>query len=356
MKAAVLKAPKDLRVEDVPLPSMAPEDVLVGVRACGICGSDLRYFLGENPWALHTLGKELPNPPNIILGHEFAGEVLEVGKDAPKELLGKRVVVSPYRACGMCRFCRVGRYNLCPNTIHLGHGAGWGEREYYPGGMAELCPVWADKAFPLPESVSYEEAALLDIVGIAVHGLDISGMRPGANAVVLGIGPLGLSFVQIARIWGGKRIFCTDVYSKTLELALETGADDAIDVRKEDPVDRIMSATAGLGADVVFDTVGSAETLGQGLKMLAPAGTLVNMATHATEISLNLLQIGSERVIRSSSNYYFHDFQAALDLAADGRLNLKPLITHRFPLEEVPKAFEILLDREKNHALKVMIL
>ncbi len=164
MKAAVLKAPGQLTVEDVPVPVLEKDEVLIKVASCGICGSDLRYFEGENPWALHTLGIETPTPPNIIMGHEFAGEVVEVGDDSFRKLVGRRVVASPYKACGVCRLCREGRYNLCTATVHLGHGAGWGQRDYYPGGMAEFCPVWADKAYPLPDNVTYDEATLLDIV------------------------------------------------------------------------------------------------------------------------------------------------------------------------------------------------
>jgi len=355
VKAAVLEAPRQLKVENVPKPVPKQDEVVIKVKACGICGSDLRYLQGENPWALHTLGEDRPNPPNIILGHEFAGEVVQSGDNANSYLIGKRVVVSPYRACGVCRFCRKGTYNLCHQTIHLGHGAGWGEMEYYPGGMAEYCQVWADKVFLLPDSVSFEEAALLDIVGIAVHGMNVSRIAPGSDVAILGTGPLGLSMVQIARIWGARKVFCTDIREKNLNMALETGADDAINAQANDPVQRIMGATDSCGVDVVLDTVGSPETLQQALRLLAPSGTLVNMATHANNISFDLTQLGSERAMRSSSNYFFHEFQTCLDLAAAGQLNLKPMITHRFGLQQVEQAFEMLLAEAEHDALKVII-
>ena len=356
MKAAVLKGPRDLRVENVPRPTPEPDEVLVRVRACGICGSDIRYYMGHNPWALHTLGREEPNPPNIILGHEFAGEVCEVGADASSELIGKRVVVAPYKSCGMCPLCRTGNYHLCKDTTHLGHGAGWGEREYYPGGMAELCAVWADKAYVLPDHISFEEAALLDIAGVGIHALGVSGMAPGASIAIVGVGPLGATLVQTARVWGAKTIFCSDVCQKRVDLAASTGADQAFNPEKDDFLAGVLKKTNDVGVDVVIDTVCLPETQQEALQMLALRGTLVNMAIGSREVSFNLLQIGGERAIRSSCNYFFHDLQMALDLAAAGRLRLKPLITHQFALDEANQAFDTATDKERYECLKVVVL
>jgi 2-desacetyl-2-hydroxyethyl bacteriochlorophyllide A dehydrogenase len=356
MKAVVLKKPYTLAVEDVPKPSLEPDEVLVEVKACGICGSDLRYFEGENPWALHTLGENKENPPNIILGHEFAGVVAEVANPALSDWIGRRVVVSPYKACGLCHYCRIGKYNLCVNTVHLGHGAGWGTREYYPGGMARFCQVWADKVYALPDSVSFDEATLLDIAGVGIHALSISNMTPGATVAIIGLGPLGSSLVQTARIWGARRVYCSEIAEKPLELAVQQGADLVVNPAKDSLVERVLEKTDRIGVDVVIDTVGLTETQNQALKILAPGGTLVNMATNANELSFKLLQLSGERTIKSSSNYFFHDFQCALDLTAAGRLDLKPLITHRFPIDKAVEAFDVMLKKEKTQALKVVIL
>lgn len=355
MKAAVLKKARQLVVEDVPVPALGPDEVLVRVAACGICGSDLRYFEGENPWALHTLGVSAPNPPNIILGHEFAGEVVDGADDSFRGLVGRRVVVSPYRACGLCALCRSGRYNLCRATVHLGHGAGWGEREYYPGGMAEYCPVWADKAYVLPDHVSYDQATLLDIAGVGLHAVRTGPMPPHADVAVLGAGPLGLCILQIARTWGANRTFCTDVYEKPLSLAREWGAVEAIVSAEHDPADVVLDRTGGVGVDMVFDTVGTSDTQRQGLRMLAPGGTLVNLVTNRNKVSFELLELAAERCIRTSTNYFFHDFQTAIDLTASGRLDLSPMITHRFPLAEVEQAFRLGLHKQQHQALKIVI-
>ena len=355
MKAAVLKAPRQLTVEEVPVPAPEPSEVLVKVAACGICGSDLRYFVGENPWAMHTLGREAPNPPNIILGHEFGGEVVAAGDGRFEELVGQRIVVSAYAACGMCVECRLGQYNLCKATIHLGHGAGWGDREYYPGGMAEYCAVWADKAYPLPDSVSWEEATFLDIAGVGIHAVRVSEMKPDGVVVVLGAGPLGLSIAQVAKAWGARATCCTDVYPKALAVAAEVGVDRAIDATTDDPKEAVLDATDGRGADYVFDTAGTAETQRQAIEMLAPSGALINLVTNRTKVSFELLELAAERSIRTSTNYFFHDFQTAIDMAGSGQLALAPMITHRFPLADANRAFDAGLNKDEHEALKIVI-
>ena len=170
MLAAVLKGPGNLSVERVPIPVPVADEVLCEVVACGICGSDLRYLAGENPWAKHTLGVETPNPPDMILGHEVAGVVETGGRRVRAGLLA-------FRACGRCPECRRGAVHLCRNTAHLGHGAGWEDRGLNPGGMAEFMPVWRDNVYPLPDHLSFDQATFLDGLGVAVHAVNRAGIR-----------------------------------------------------------------------------------------------------------------------------------------------------------------------------------
>ena len=168
MKAAVLVEPRCLRVQEIPEPVVGPGEALVQIAACGVCGSDLRYFEGENPWAKHTLGYEKPNPPNMVLGHEVAGTVD-----------GRRVALLSFRGCGMCEQCRRGRVQLCAHTAHLGHGAGWEGLDFNPGGMAERCAIWAEHAIPIPDHISFAEATFLDGLGVAVHAARRASIFPG---------------------------------------------------------------------------------------------------------------------------------------------------------------------------------
>lgn len=355
MKAAVLRKPEVLELADIPPFTLEPGMVSVRVEACGICGSDLRYFNGENPWALHTLGAELPNPPNIVLGHEFAGTVEKAASRDGEKLIGKRVAVLCFQTCGECGPCKSGLPNLCNRTKHLGHGAGWGERDYYPGGMAELCPAWAAGCIELPPSVSSEEAALLDVVGVGVHAVGVGNVQPGMTVAVLGVGPIGNAILQVARAAGAERVFATDVYDVALALARKAEATLVVDSRHESVVERVRAATRDRGCHVVFDTVGSDESLGWGLDLLAEGGTLVNMAVHAGTIRVNSLALGGERAIRTSCNFAPEEYPRALSLVASGAVKVRPWITHRFPLDDVQRAFDVGLNKERYGAFKVML-
>lgn len=352
MPAAVLRGPLDLELARIPEFDLAEDQVMVEPATCGICGSDLRYYYGENPWALHTLGKSLKNPPNIVLGHELAGIV----KDAANfpSLRGKRVAVLSFKACGQCEMCRSGRENLCKNTMHLGHGAGWGTRSYYPGGMAEACPAWGKLCFELPDEMSFEEASLLDVVGVGVHAARVAGVGPGASAAVFGAGPIGNAIMQVAGAMGASKTFVIDTYDVALDIARKCGATLAIKASETNAVSAIREANHG-NCSAVFDTVGTAETLRQCISLLAESGTLVNMAVHDTSVALNSLDLGSERTLRTSCNFLPEEYPLSLALVASGQVNVKPWITHRFRLREVKKAFQTALNKEKNGAFKIMV-
>ena len=175
-------------------------------------------------------------PPNIVLGHEFVGRVVETGGPRGAHLIGKRVVVLPYRNCETCENCRQGRHNLCANMIHYGHGAGWGSMAYYPGGMAEYCPVWAEKCYALPERVPPHEAVLLDGLGVSLHAVRTAGFLPGKDVAVIGCGPIGLGIAATAGPWGARALFCVDVYETALRITHEVTGAHTIDARVIDPV------------------------------------------------------------------------------------------------------------------------
>ncbi|RJP70053.1 MAG: hypothetical protein C4532_09905 [Candidatus Abyssobacteria bacterium SURF_17] len=352
ISAALLRGPRDFALTQIPEFELADDQVMIQVAACGICGSDLRYYHGENPWALHTLGISLPNPPNIVLGHEFAGKVVNAG--AFPALEGKRVAVMSFKTCGMCESCRSGRENLCRNTVHLGHGAGWGTRQYYPGGIAETCPAWGSHCFELPDAMSFEQAAMLDVVGVGVHAARVAGVRPGASVVVFGAGPIGNAIMQASRAMGASRVFVIDTYDVALDIARTCGATLAIKAGHVEPVSAIREANSG-NCSFAFDTVGTADTLHKCIGLLAEGGAIVNMAVHDMEMPLKPLALGSERALRTSCNFLPEEFPLSLSLVLSGQINVEPWITHRFPLSEVEKAFDTALNKERHGAFKVMI-
>ena len=353
MKAVVLRQPRQLEWTEVPEPQLSTElEVLIEVAACGICGSDLRYWEGENPWALHTLGYHVPNPPNIILGHEYAGTVVRVNSPAQEHWLGQRVGVQAYRTCGRCNFCRAGSQNLCPNTIHMGHAQGWGEMDYYPGAYAEYCLGWADLLYPIPDPVSFEEAAMADVVCVAVHAV----RRPavlGDEVLCIGGGPVGLSIAQVARARGARRVFVSE---PSLSAQAVLRCFDYINVIDPSAVSLADGLARGGVRRVlsVFDTVGSGPIIAEAASLLAERGTYVNLAVHDAPVALNAAALGSERTLTSSSNAFYSDVREAYDLICSGRVNVKPMITHRIPLKDCALGFE-LLRRSPKEAFKVVL-
>lgn len=353
MKALVLRGPEDLGLLEVPEPDLCAGEVLVRVRACGICGSDLRYYRGHNPWAKQTLGVDAPNPPNMILGHEVAGEIAAVGAGVSPDRIGERVALLAYKGCGVCRYCRTGRENLCEDTLHLGHGAGWGEREFYPGGMATYCPVWADMAYELPDHVPFDAATQLDGLGVAVRAVHRAALQPMDRVVVLGAGPIGLMIMQTAKAYGARKVIVTEVSAMGSKVAREMGADLVLDPKETDIVPLVLDTYGG--ADVVFDTVGEAETLRQGMRMLARGGRLVALAIKPERLTLEAALFSGERTLTTTANSPYPDFQRAIDLLASGRIDLSPMITHHFPLDKGLEAFAVGLDRQNTGAVKVII-
>jgi threonine dehydrogenase-like Zn-dependent dehydrogenase len=348
MKAAVLRSPGVLEVVDIPEPSPRPGEALLQVRACGICGSDLRYLAGDNPWARHTLGEHRPNPPNMVLGHEVAGIVAEAAGE-------RRCSVLAFRTCGRCRLCRTDRENLCPHTEHLGHGAGWEGYEYNPGGMAERMAVWGDKLYELPCHVSFEDATLLDGLGVAVHAVRRSGLRAGDAALVLGGGPIGLLILQVCRAFGARQTILVDVYRKPLEVGEQVGADVVLHAGEDDVVEAALARTERNGAEAVFDTTGSAATQRRALGVVAKGGTLVLLGGAAAGLELDDAFLSGERTVTSSSNNRYADYQTGLDLLTSGQVIVGPLVTHVFPLRDARHAFDVAAHKQQHGALKVVI-
>jgi len=357
MKALVLRSPRDLQMADVPKPVAGPGQVLVKVHKCGICGSDLRYLVGENPWAKHTLGKNVPNPPNIILGHEFVGTVVDAHDPADKPLVGRRVGVNTFLTCGRCHHCRSGHENFCTQTRHLGHGQGWGRMDLYPGGMAEYCPAFAGQVYELPEDMTDEQATLLDPLVASLHAVDVGRPEVLGRVAVIGAGPIGLLIAQLAKVYGAVETFITDIAEPNVAVARQVGVDHALNVAGGGAglADVVRQATGGRGVDRVFDTVGAHETMLEGLGILATRGVLVMMATKDDGIRFPALMLSGERTIKTSTNSLYSDFPRAIDLVQSGAVEVAPLVTHRFALSDGVRAFEVAADKAQTGAVKVVL-
>jgi len=357
MKALVLKSRESLKVMDVPRPTLSTGHVLLKVSKCGLCGSDIRYFHGENPWAKQTLQMNIPNPPNIILGHEFIGEVVEAHDSTDKELIGKRVAVQTWSACGRCDSCRMGHENFCKETKHLGHGQGWGEMEFYPGGMAEYCPAFSNHVYELPKNVTDEQATFLDPLTAALHAVDVAKPEVLNRVVVLGAGPIGIMIAQLSKVYGASKTFITDIADDNLRVARKLGIDHVLNVADSGKTitDLVMRETKGLGVDRVFNTVGSQDSIIESLALLKSTGLVVLMATKNEKISFPALLLSGERTIKTSTNAMYTDFPRAIELLANGLVKVDPMITHRFNLSDGVKAFETAINKAQNQAIKIVL-
>jgi 2-desacetyl-2-hydroxyethyl bacteriochlorophyllide A dehydrogenase len=347
--SVILRKPHDVVVEKIPVPSVGEPSVAVELGACGICGSDVRYFDGENPWALHTLGKSLPSPPNLVLGHEVAGTVREDGGS-------RRVAILAYRACGKCASCVTGNENRCDDMEHFGHSAGWGSMPYFPGGMAHHFRIWKGFDYAIPDSISFEEATFLDGLAVAVHAVSQAALARRDRLGILGLGPIGLLAAQVARAWGVAEVVGCDVAEIPVRLARETGFAGAVRGDTAELLSVVGSGGAAGKLSAVIDTVGTEASIRDGLALLEKGGALVLLAVHDKPVSIAPIALSSERRLVTSSNNRYVDFPAAIELLSSGYVRVRQLITHRYPLAEAPRAFRMLLETGRDLAYKVVLL
>jgi threonine dehydrogenase-like Zn-dependent dehydrogenase len=357
MRALVLRAPGQIEVTEVPKPAAGPGQVQVRVTACGICGSDVRYFHGENPWAKQTLGQSIPNPPNIILGHEFVGVVEEVFEAEHRGMVGQRVAVNTFITCGECEYCRAGRENLCAKTRHYGHGQGWPRMEFYPGGMAEFCAVPRSQVYELPAGLSDHEATFLDPLIASLHAVEVGAPQCLDKVAVYGAGPIGNLIAQVVKAFGAVETFICDLAEENVAAARRVGVDHAVNVAAH--ADRfreaVQAATRGEGVELAFDTVGTRESMRQSLRLLKKGGVLVLMAAKEDDLSFPWLLLAGERAIRTSANARYADFPRALELLARKRVEVLPLISHRFGLSRGVEAFDVACHKSRSGAIKIIL-
>lgn len=334
---AFATAPGRIEFQEQALPELVDRSVLVQVRCTSICGSDLHMLRGKHPRA----------PLPVALGHEVAGEVVQVGRDVTRVKEGDRVAVEPVIACGTCCACRSGQYNYCPGLTRP-HRVG-------RGGFTPFLVTDEAWAHPLPAEVSFEQGALVEPLAVAVHAMKRAGLRLGESAAILGAGPIGLMILQLARVAGIAPTVVTDVRHFRLKAARELGASHAIHAGDVDAVSSIRNLTGGLGVDGSFEAVGSQATLADAMRVVKQGGRAIVVGIFpddAVAIPANVLT--EREVSLVGCRGYCWDFGDAVALLARGAVRLDALITHRLPLSELPRAFE-LLQEPTSEAIKVVI-
>lgn len=336
MKAALLCGVGDLRVEDVAEPTLSrPDEVLVRIHACGICPSDLRAYTGaRQPY------RDWPYTP----GHEWAGEIVEVGAEVEGFHPGERVVPNPMLVCGTCYNCIRGLYSFCENL----------QRGRIRGGFAEYGTAPAASLHRIPAHVTYRQAAFGEPLACCVSGSKASGISFGADVVIIGAGQIGLMHLQLAKLSGG-RLIISDLIPERLEKALELGAHAIVNAGTDDPLQSVRDLTAGRGADVVIVAVGAAMAAQQALEMAGPGATINYFAgTYpSTTIPLDPNTIHYRQIrLTGTHDYGPIDFRDALRFIELGSVDVDALVSHELPLSHTKEGFDIVAARD---GLKVSI-
>lgn len=323
MKAAVLHAPGDLRIEEVPIPACADDEVLVQVKATGICGSDLDRVMVTGTYHFPT-----------IPGHEFCGVVAKVGQNVTKYVPGDRVAVAPILPCFQCEFCQQGHYGQCNDYNYLGSRT--------DGGFAEYVAAPERNLVRMLDNISYEHGAMIEPAAVTLHGVMKAGIKAGDSVTVLGCGALGLFAIQFARILGATRIIATDIAEDKLALAKEIGATHVINSKNENAVKAILAQGA---VDVTIETAGVAMTQVQALEITQKHGNVLYLGTAHADVVIPARVF--EHIIRNeltiigawnsfSAPFPGREWSAIIDYIQNGSLNMAPLITHTIALEDIP--------------------
>ena len=338
MKAAVYHSADDVRIEDMPKPKIGPDEVLVHMKACGLCGSDLM------DWYLRSRAP-------LVLGHEPAGIIVEVGRNVKDFKVGERVFVHHHVADLTCHYCVNGDYTMCPQ---------FGQTHLDPGGFAEYFRVPAPNlkvdTLKLPANVSYEEATLIEPVGCCIRAQNRVGIRKSDSVAVIGSGPSGIIHAMLAKCSGAATILVADLVDYRLKMAEHFGADVTVNPQKENLVETVRATTEGRGADVVIVTAPNVKAVEDSVQVVRRGGRILLFAPTQPDqyarLSPHRLFFSEITVVPSYSVSHI-ETRTALQLISSGRINAKELITHRFPLNRIQEAFQTAA--RSKECLKVVV-
>jgi len=341
MKAAVLTQVGKIEIRELDIPTPAPDEALVRVRAVGLCGSDVHYYEHGR------IGPYVVTGP-IILGHEAAGEVVAVGSEVRHLKEGQRVTIEPGATCGRCEYCKSGRYNLCPDVRFLATPP-------IDGAFCEYITMRADLLFPIPDSMSFEKAALIEPLSVGLHAVRRGDLRTGETVVIMGMGPIGMMTLLAAKAAGAGRVIGVDLEPFRLERALQIGADGVINLREEDGQEALLRLTEGRKADLAIETAGNGRAAQSAVQAVRRGGRVVLVGLPQEEATpFNIPYIVDNEIDIRGVFRYHNTYPTGVAVMAAESLNLDPIITDRMTLEETPKAFEKAI-KEKNSTLKIII-
>jgi L-idonate 5-dehydrogenase len=342
MKAAIIHAPRDLRIEEAESPAMGPRDVTVRIRAGGICGSDLHYYSHGGFGAVR-----LRQP--MILGHEIAGEVMEVGAEVTRVRPGEQVAVNPSQPCGHCKFCLQGQPNHCLDMRFYGSAM---RMPHMHGGFREVLVCTEAQAVPVPAGIPLSTAAFAEPLSVCLHAARRAGPLMGQRVLVTGSGPIGALAIMVARHAGAREVIATDITDAPLAIARQIGAAAALNTLSDPEALSRFKADKGI-FDTVFEASGSAIALAGAFEVTRPGGVIVQLGLGGGEMTLPINMLVSKEINLRGTFRFHEEFEWAVDFLSSGAIDVAPLLTEIVPLEDAVRAFELAGD--KTRAMKVQL-
>lgn len=349
MKALVSYAPYDNRLLEVPIPTIGEGELLVKIKGCGICAGDVKsYHGGIRIWGTSEENRYIEAP--VIGGHEFFGEVVEVGKGMEEFVIGDRVVAEQIAPCGKCKFCKKGKYWMCTES------AVYGFKQHIQGGFAEYIKIHKNSiVHKIPDSFTTEQAVLIEPIACGMHAVELGKICHDDVVVIAGLGAIGTSMVNLAKLYLPKMIIGIDVNPYRLEMGKEFGADYVFNPMECNVEEEILKLTDGYGCDVYIEASGSPRSVTQGLQSLKNHGRYVQMGVFADEVKADWNVIGDGKELQiQGSHLSALTFASVIKGIESGLIRTNGLISHSYTLEEWEEAFEA---GEKNpEAMKIMLV
>jgi L-iditol 2-dehydrogenase len=341
MNALLLREYKHLELIDLPQPEIGANDLLIRVKACGICGSDIHGYDGST-------GRRIPP---LVMGHEAAGLVEAAGSAVTRFVPGDRVTFDSTVYCGQCFFCLRGQQNLCDNRQVLGVSCGDYRRN---GAFAEFVSVPERICYKLPDNVPFEHAALIEAISVAVHAVSLTPISLNDTAIVVGSGMIGLLIIQSLKLTGCGRIIAIDVDDAKLKVAGHLGAHETINSRTEDPKARVLALTGGRGADLALEAVGATDPIQTAVDCVRKGGVVTLVGNLSPKVQIPLQAVVSRQLKLIGSCASNGEYPTCIDLLARGAIQVEPMISARAPLSEGVEWFQRLYGKEPN-LMKVIL-
>ena len=340
MRQAVLKEPGSVFLHDVPLPrALKANEILLKIHRVGVCGSDVHMYYGKHPFA---------NTYPMVQGHEYGGEVIKVGSAVKNFTPGMKVTARPHVVCGECAPCRRGQYNVCENLKVEGCAG--------PEGAAqEYFIIPEDRAVVIPESLTYDQAALIEPVAVGAHSTRRAGDLTGKNVVVTGAGTIGNLVGQFAMARGARKVMVTDLVDFKLDVARQCGIPETANLAKESFAQAVTRVFGTEGFQVGFEAVGAQAALTDMIAGIENGGTVIIIGVYVQNPVVNMGYLGEHELnVLGSMMYREEDYQEAIEKIAGGQIKTDPVITHHFPFEQYHDAYKF-IESHTDQAVKVMI-